>query len=135
MSRLVVAVAAVAVLALVLARGVADAAPGVAGVAHIRVSGLASWYGRWHQGRRMSNGCPFHAERLSAASRTLPIGAWVRVRRGKRSVVVEITDRGPYVAGRILDLSRAAAEALDMVAAGVVRVSIEPLNEHLPVGC
>jgi rare lipoprotein A len=83
----------------------------------------------------MANGCPFHAERLSAASRTLPIGSWVRVRRGKRSVVVEITDRGPYVPGRIIDMSRAAAEALDMVAAGVVMVSIEPLSVRLPVGC
>jgi rare lipoprotein A len=130
----VVAVA-VAVLALVLARGVADAAPGVAGMAHLRLSGLASWYGQWHQGRLMANGRPFASECLTAASRTLPIGAWVRVRRGKRSVVVEITDRGPYVAGRILDLSRAAAEALDMIAAGVVMVSIEPLNVRLPVGC
>jgi rare lipoprotein A len=52
-----------------------------------------------------------------------------------RSVDVEVTDRGPYVGGRVLDLSRGAAEALDMVAAGLVMVSIEPLSARLPVGC
>jgi rare lipoprotein A len=85
----------------------------------------------------MSNGCVFRADRLTAASRVLPIGAWVRVtsRRNRRSVVVEITDRGPYVAGRVLDLSRAAAERLDMVAAGIVLVSIERMEIKSVRGC
>jgi rare lipoprotein A len=85
----------------------------------------------------MANGCAFRADRLTAASRVLPIGAWVRVtsRRNRRSVVVEITDRGPFVPGRVLDLSRAAAEALDMVAAGIVAVSIEPVSGLRVRGC
>lgn len=85
----------------------------------------------------MANGCIFRAARLTAASRTLPLGSVVRVTRlhPPRSVVVEITDRGPYVGGRVLDLSRAAAEALDMIAAGIVMVSIEPLTVRHSVGC
>jgi rare lipoprotein A len=115
--------------------GMAHAAPGIAGMGHVR-SGLASWYGARHEGRLMANGCRFHAARLTAASRVLPIGAWVRVtnRRNHRSLTVEVTDRGPYVGGRVLDLSRAAAERLDMLAAGIVMVSIEPVS-GLPVGC
>jgi rare lipoprotein A len=92
--------------------------------------GLASWYGAYHEGRLTASGCIFHADHLSAASRSLPIGAWVRVRRAHRSVVVQIEDRGPYVAGRILDLSRAAAERLDAISAGVVLVSLEVTRLH-----
>jgi rare lipoprotein A len=115
--------------------GVAHAAPGIAGMGHVR-SGLASWYGARHEGLRMANGCRFRSALPSAASRVLPIGAWVRVRRlhSQRSIVVEVTDRGPYVGGRVLDLSRAAAVELDMLAAGIVMVSIEPVS-GLPVGC
>lgn len=120
---------------LLLGAGVAYAAPG-AGLQHLR-TGIASWYGPRFEGRTMANGCPFHQARLSAASRTLPLGSWIRVKRlhSERSVVLEVTDRGPYVGGRVLDLSRGAAEALDMVAAGLVMVSIEPLSDRLPVGC
>lgn len=124
------------VASLLLLSGVAYAAPGISGLTHLR-SGIASWYGPRFEGRTMANGCIFHQAHLSAASRTLPLGSWIRVRRlhSERSVVLEVTDRGPYVGGRVLDLSRAAAEALDMVAAGIVAVSIEPINAHLPVGC
>ena len=115
--------------------GMASAAPGASGLGGLR-SGIASWYGARHEGLMMANGCRFHAARLSAASPTLPIGAWVRVqnRRNHRSLTVQITDRGPYVGGRVLDLSRAAAVELDMIAAGIVMVSIEPVS-GLPVGC
>lgn len=122
-------------VALLGLRGSADAAPGVAGMAGWR-TGIASWYGQAFEGRRMADGCPFVSDNLSAASRTLRIGAWVRVRRlgTNRSVIVLITDRGPYIRGRIIDLSRAAAEQLDMIAAGLVMVTIEPLSAgtHLP---
>lgn len=127
MLRIVVA-AAVAAL---LAGGIAYAAP--LGKPAWRQSGIASWYGPGFEGRLTAGGCRFHAAELSAASRTLPIGAWVRVRRpsNSRVVIVPITDRGPYVVGRIIDLSRAAAEALDMVAAGIVLVELEPIGHNL----
>lgn len=121
---------------LLLGVGVAVAAPGVAGMPRIQ-SGIASWYGPGFEGKRQANGCVYHQARLSAASRTLPLGTWIKVRRlhSPYQVTVEVTDRGPYVTGRVLDLSRAAAEALDMVAVGLVAVSIEPLNARLSVGC
>lgn len=106
-------------LMLAASLGVARAAP---------VSGLASWYGAHEQGRLTASGCPFNAGHVSAASPALPLGAWVRVRRGKRSLVLRVEDRGPYVHGRIIDLSRAAAERLDMLAAGVVMVQLEVIR-------
>lgn len=98
---------------------------------------IASWYGAWHEGRPMADGCPFHARTLVAASRTLPLGSWLRVRnrRNGRSVIVQVRDRGPYVAGRALDLSLAAAEQLDMVAAGLAPVDIEVLMVAPPGAC
>lgn len=100
-------------------------------------SGIASWYGRYHEGRRMANGCPFRLAALSAASRTLPLGTVVRVisLANGRSVEVPITDRGPYIRGRVIDLSRAAAVRLDMVAAGIVAVSIVPIRVRPRAGC
>jgi rare lipoprotein A len=61
----------------------------------------------------------------------LPIGAWVRVRRktGRRAVLVQITDRGPYVGNRIIDLSRAAAERLDMVQSGISPVTVTAVRQ------
>jgi rare lipoprotein A len=110
----------------------ARASPGIAGMVHMR-SGLASWYDGQH--RFMADGCRFRADRATAASRTLPIGSWVQVRRGRHSIVVEITDRGPYTGARVLDLSRAAAKRLDMLAAGIVTVSIEPLSIQRALRC
>lgn len=101
-------------------------APSLAGSAVS--TGLVSWYGAWHEGRRTSSGCAFHAADLTAASRSLPMGTMLRLSRGDRSVIVQINDRGPYVGGRVLDLSRAAAEALQMRKAGVARVGIENLG-------
>ena len=92
------------------------------------VSGLASWYGSHHEGRLTASGCPFRSAHPSAASKTIPIGAWVRIRHRTRSIVLRIEDRGPYVRGRMLDLSRAAAEQLDVIAAGVVMVSLEVIR-------
>jgi rare lipoprotein A len=128
--------AAITLAALLLAGGVAVAAPGIAGMARLR-TGLASWYGGRFEGRRMANGCAFHAGALTAASRTLPIGAMVIVRRlhSPLRVVVTITDRGPYVEGRIIDLSRGAGLKLAMLADGLVLVSIEPQWMTRHKGC
>lgn len=97
-------------------------------------SGLASWYGGRFEGRRTSSGCIFRSAGLTAASRDLPLGTMLRVSRGDYSVIVQVTDRGPYIQGRVLDLSRAAAEQLEMRNAGVARVAIENLG-LAPVYC
>ena len=88
--------------------------------------GIASWYGYPYHGRRSANGEIYDMEKLTAAHRTLPFGCWVEVENlasGKK-VKVRITDRGPFVEGRIIDLSRAAAREIDMIGPGVVRVRL-----------
>jgi rare lipoprotein A len=90
-------------------------------------SGEASWYSSSFQGRLTANGERYDSGALTAAHRTLPLGSYVRVRSlatGK-SVVVRINDRGPYVKGRIIDLSYGAAEALGLTEARSMRVQIE----------
>ncbi|MDR3712415.1 MAG: septal ring lytic transglycosylase RlpA family protein [Puia sp.] len=88
--------------------------------------GQASWYGVEEAGRRTSSGIPFDPSRLSAAHRSLPLGSCVRVTQlgNHKSVVVPVIDRGPFVRGRLLDLSQAAAERLDMIKAGLAKVRI-----------
>ncbi|QEE38110.1 septal ring lytic transglycosylase RlpA family protein [Methylobacterium sp. WL64] len=88
-------------------------------------SGGASWYGSGH---RTANGERFNPNGLTAAHRSLPFGTRVRVenRRTGRSVVVRINDRGPFVHGRIIDLSRGSARALGM--GGTSYVSLQVLN-------
>jgi peptidoglycan lytic transglycosylase len=99
-------------------------------------SGIASWYGAWHDGKPMANGCPFHAGAISAASPVLPIGAWLKVRnlRNGRVILVRVLDRGPYISGRVLDLSEAAARQLGMHESGLAPVSIEVLSVE-PIFC
>jgi rare lipoprotein A len=82
--------------------------------------GKASWYGPGFHGRRTASGERFDMNALTAAHRTLPFGTRVRVRNTEngREVVVRINDRGPHIAGRIIDLSKAAAAAIDLVQAG-----------------
>lgn len=90
-------------------------------------TGLASWYGGKFHGRMTSSGEVFDTNTLTAAHRTLPFGTIVRVTdldNGK-SVLVKINDRGPFVDGRIIDLSRAAAEELGMVDNGVAHVNLQ----------
>ncbi|GEM_PF-1806711 len=91
--------------------------------------GTASWYGNWHHGRPTASGAPFDMYELTAAHRTLPLGTVVRVTNldNGRSVDVTINDRGPYVDGRIIDLSKCAARAIDMVGAGLAPVKVEEL--------
>jgi rare lipoprotein A len=89
-------------------------------------TGIASWYGAPYHGRPTSSGEIYDQEQLTAAHRTLPFGTWVGVTNldnGKR-VDVRITDRGPFVDGRIIDLSLAAAREIDMIRAGTARVRL-----------
>lgn len=89
--------------------------------------GVASFYGRSEHGGPTASGERFDMHAMTAAHRTAPLGSRLRVTnlRNGRSVVVRINDRGPFVRGRIIDLSRAAAEQLDFIGSGVTRVSIE----------
>jgi rare lipoprotein A len=101
-------------------------------VADFHQTGRASWYGRFFHGRRTANGERYDMHALTAAHRTLPLGSYVRVTNPDtdRSVVVKINDRGPYVRGRIIDLSVAAAHALVMQRAGTANVQIEGLTQQ-----
>jgi rare lipoprotein A len=101
-------------------------------VSDFHQTGRASWYGRFFHGRRTANGERYDMHALTAAHRTLPLGSYVRVTNPatSRSVVVRINDRGPYARGRVIDLSMAAASALDMRHAGTARVQIEGLTQQ-----
>ncbi len=92
--------------------------------------GLASWYGSEFQGRPTASGEPFDMHAKTAAHRSLPFGTRVRVTNlaNGRSVVVRINDRGPWIEERIIDLSYAAARAIGMIDAGVVRVEVTVLD-------
>jgi peptidoglycan lytic transglycosylase len=96
--------------------------------------GVASWYGGSFHGKQAANGELFDMEALTAAHRTLPLGSVVRVvnlANGKY-LHVRITDRGPYVNNRILDLSRGAAARLGMVEGGLSHVRIQLVGERRP---
>jgi rare lipoprotein A len=94
------------------------------------VVGWASYYADKLEGRVTASGEPYDPAALTAAHRTLPFGTRVRVfaRKGRRAVVVRVNDRGPFVEDRIIDLSRAAAEALGIVDTGVVKVELTVLD-------
>jgi rare lipoprotein A (peptidoglycan hydrolase) len=89
-------------------------------------TGVASWYGRGHQGKTTAEGERFDMNKLTAAHRTLPLDTTVRVTNlaNRKSVKVRINDRGPYVAGRVIDLSARAAKDLE-IDDGVARVRVE----------
>jgi rare lipoprotein A len=93
-------------------------------------TGLASWYGPPYHGRRAANGEIYDMEKLTAAHRTLPFDTWLRVANldNSKTVEVRITDRGPFVEGRIIDLSHAAARAIDMIGPGIARVRLEVIR-------
>jgi rare lipoprotein A len=92
--------------------------------------GKASFYSNKFQGRKMANGQPYRKGKLTAAHNTLPFGTKVKVRNEQngKTVKVKITDRGPHVRGRIIDLSLAGARRLDMVGSGVVPVKIKVIR-------
>jgi rare lipoprotein A len=92
--------------------------------------GLASWYGPGFHSERTSSGEPYDMYAMTAAHKTLPIPAYVRVTNleNGRSVVVRVNDRGPFVGDRIIDLSYTAAWKLDMLRAGTARVEMRVLD-------
>ncbi len=92
--------------------------------------GLASWYGEDFHGKKTANGQTYDMYGLSAAHKTLPLGTRVRVTHlgNNRSVVLVVNDRGPFVSGRILDLSYGAAKRLGTVESGVARVRISAIG-------
>lgn len=96
---------------------------------HDLLHGLATWYGGAFNGRRTASGKPFDMYEMTACHPTLPFGTTVRVKnlRNNHSVVVRITDRGYLLEGRIIDLSFAAAEKLEMTKSGVAPVALEVL--------
>jgi rare lipoprotein A len=87
-------------------------------------SGMASYYGN-ESGSRTASGQRFNQNAMTAAHRSLPFGTKLRVTHGGRSVVVTVNDRGPFIRGRVLDLSTAAARAVGLTSAGVGRVVAE----------
>lgn len=100
------------------------------GPVRISLNGLASWYGPGFHGNRTANGEVYDQNALTAAHRSLPFGTMVRVTHmgSGRSVVVRITDRGPYAAGRIIDLSAAAARIVGVMQSGVAPVRVEVVD-------
>ena len=93
--------------------------------------GLASWYGPPYHGRQAADGSVFDQNAMTAAHRTLPLGTTIRVTNlgTGQEAMVKITDRGPFVAGRMLDLSVAAAKATGVYRVGIAKVKIEAF-EH-----
>ena len=92
--------------------------------------GEASWYGPGLHGKRTASGDKFDQMELTAAHQTFPLGSKVKVTNltNGKTAEVEITDRGPFAQGRIIDVSKAAAEKLGMIAAGTVPVEVELLS-------
>jgi rare lipoprotein A len=99
-------------------------------------TGLASWYGPPYHNRRGSNGEVYNMHAMTAAHRTYPLGSIVRVTNVKTraSALVRITDRGPFIAGRVLDLSLAAARKLDVWQPGVAEVKVELMQSAATAG-
>ncbi len=103
---------------------------------HVRKpqTGKASYYANRFNGRRTASGHLYYQDAYTAAHRTLPLGTWVKVTniRNQRSVVVQITDRGPFAdPSRIIDLSHRSASDLEMRESGVVPVRLEVVQEYI----
>lgn len=118
----------VVLASLLAATGVRAASPGW------EESGQASWYGGQHHGRRTSTGEVFDMNRMTAAHPTLPLGSRVRVTHEGtgESVVVTVNDRMPHKGWRVIDLSRAAAQRLDMVRTGTAVVQLTVVSSAEP---
>ncbi len=93
-------------------------------------SGIASWYGRKFHGRKTSNGETYNMYAMTAAHKTLPMNTWVSVHnlKNNRKIVVRINDRGPFVYGRIIDLSYTGAKRIGITGAGTVKVRVTALG-------
>jgi len=96
--------------------------------------GIASWYGGKFQGRTTANGEIFDTNKFTAAHKTLAFGTMVKVTNLENgsTTIVRINDRGPFIPGRIIDLSRAAAMEIGMTGMGIARVRIEEMESNLP---
>jgi rare lipoprotein A len=99
---------------------------------NFRQDGIASWYGYEFDGRPTASGEIFNSSQLTAAHPTLPFGTYLLVtnRQNNRQVAVKVNDRGPFVPSRIVDVSRAAAEQLDMLITGTAPVTIEKISAN-----
>jgi rare lipoprotein A len=97
-------------------------------------TGIASWYGAPYHGRRAADGSVYDMEQMTAAHRTMPFGTRVKVTNlsNSKSCEVRITDRGPFVESRIIDLSRAAARNIEMIGPGTTRVRLLVLKSETP---
>jgi rare lipoprotein A len=94
------------------------------------ITGVASWYGPGFHGRTTANGERYDMYGLTAAHKSLPFGTEVKVTNSTngKTVIVRINDRGPYVGSRVIDLSRRAAEAIDMIGPGTAAVTVQVLT-------
>jgi len=94
-------------------------------------TGIASWYGGKFHGRKTSNGETYNMYAMTAAHKTLPVNTWVRVHNleNNREIVVRINDRGPFIRGRIIDLSYKGAQKIGIVRSGTAKVKITALGE------
>lgn len=94
-------------------------------------TGVASWYGGYFHGRTAADGSIYNMYKFTAAHKTLPFGSVVKVTNLKNgnSCIVKITDRGPFIDGRIIDLSKVAAEEIDMLDSGISNVKIEVIGK------
>lgn len=97
---------------------------------HYRETGLASYYAHRFHGRRTASGETYLEDRLTAAHRWLPFGTRLKVTNltNGRKVYVRVNDRGPFIKGRIIDLSNAAAQKIDMIDQGIVKVTVEEIE-------
>jgi rare lipoprotein A len=104
-----------------------DANASIGGGSGHSFSGMASYYGN-ESGSKTASGARFNQNAMTCAHRSLPFGTKLRVSHGGRSVVVTVNDRGPFVRGRVLDLSTGAARAVGLTGAGVGRVTAEVVS-------
>ena len=119
-----------AALPRVMKGGRSSASAGRQAPARRDLTGLASWYGPGFHGRKTASGERFNQGKLTAAHRTLPMGTKVRVinEENGRSIVVTVNDRGPFIKGRVIDVSKRAAELLEFKEDGVAKVRLEILQ-------
>lgn len=92
--------------------------------------GVASWYGEPFHGRKTASGEVYDMNKISAAHKTLPLHTWVEVKNleNQKTMVMRVNDRGPFVRGRVIDLSRAAAKEMGILQAGTARVHIKAIT-------
>ena len=139
-AQVLLAATLVALLAACARPRAPEISPGVPPVAAYEETGLASWYGHPYHGRRTASGEVYDMSEMTAAHQTLPFDTWLLVENlaSDRSAVVRVNDRGPFVDGRILDLSYGAARVLGAVAPGVIRVRLRsippPVSGTEPAG-